>query len=29
MGLGDEIELGIFVRDAATGRGRHHGLDLG
>ena len=29
MGLGDEADLAIFVRDAGTGRSRHQRVDLG
>ena len=29
MGLGDEADLAIFVRDAGTGRRRHQRMDLG
>ena len=29
MGLGDEAELAIFVREAGTDRRRHQRLDLG
>ena len=28
-GLGEEVELAIFVRDAGSDRGRHQWLDVG